>query len=321
MADRCRLVASWCTAAGLSLLGVGCAVLTAGGCATAPKSPFAKKAQEPASTAVSGSGNFASNDGMKNPSKVYLAYGQWQEQMGQQAEARESYGKVLADHPKDVEALLGMARLDQAAGLMDDAELRLQKASKISPKDPRVLASYGNFYAAQQNWPRSIDKLQAAVKQAPDDPRYQFLLGVSLARSGDADQAYPYFIRAVGDAQAHFNIGYILYEQGDRAAGEKHFVQALALKPDLAPAQTMLDRIHHKQGDTMLVKGTEDADSPAAGVRTIPLNTQEERVPLQGNETSLPRSTTRRVSNSSLPEPPPGLTPAQLEQWRNQQGQ
>ena len=62
-----------------------------------------------------------------------------------------------------------------------------------------------------------------------------------------------------------------------------------------------------------------------SAVRSIPLETREERVPLQGNENSLLRSANRRVSHTtrnfapvSAP-PPPNLTPAQLEQWRNQQ--
>lgn len=319
MADRQPRNSRWWTVAGISLLSLGCSAT--------PKIPFAQKTPEPAKTAVSGSGDFAPNEGLKNPAKVYLAYGQWQEQMGQLAEARESYGKVLAEQPKNIEAILGMARLDQMSGLMADAEERLKKAHKLSPKDPRVLAAYGNFHAAQQNWPAAIEKLQAAVKQTPDDPRYQFLLAVALARSGDIDAAYPYFVRSVGEAQAQFNIGYVLYEKGDRAGSAERFERALALMPDLAQAQEMLDRV--QQGpEAVLTKGGDQTASARSAVRTIPVNTQQERVPLVGNETSLPRSMNRRSGTSTTvappapgPQPPPGLTPAQLEQWRNQQGQ
>jgi tetratricopeptide (TPR) repeat protein len=307
-----RLPASRWAAAALALL--------AAGCTTAPKNPFAGRGAEPAKTAVSGSGEFASNEGLKNPAKVYLAYGQWQEQMGQLAEARESYGKVLAEQPKNVEALLGMARLDQANGLMNDAEERLKKAYKLSPKDPRVLATYGNFHAARNEWPKAIDKLQAAVKQAPDDARYQFLLGVALARSGDVDAAYPYFVRSVGEAQAHFNIGYILHERGDRAGSVQRFERALAISPDLVAAQEMLDKLQTRPGATLLTNGTAESQALRPAVRTVPLSSQEERVPLRGNETLLPTSAPPRTASPPASAPPAGLTPAQLEQWRNQQG-
>jgi tetratricopeptide (TPR) repeat protein len=315
MAERSRIQRAWCAAAGLSL--------AVAGCTTAPKIPALAKAAGPATTAVSGtSGDFAPDSGPKNPTKIRLAYGQWQEQMGQQAEARESYAKVLAAQPKNIEALLGLARLDQASGLYTDAEERLKKAMKLGPKDSRVLATYGNFYSAQGDWKQAVEKHQAAVKHAPDDPRYQFLLGVALARSGDTEEAFPYFIRSVGDAQAHYNLGYILFEAGDRAGAMDHFNKALALKPDLEIAQTMVDRLQNGNDKTMLANGTE---SKSSQVRSIPLTKQEALVPLQGNESSLPRGTRRSASAPAsirAPQSPPdGLSPAQLEQLRNQQGQ
>lgn len=327
MALRIPRKPSWCAAAGLSL--------AIAGCSSTSKLPLANKNPAPAATAVSGSGEFAPDSGAKHPEVVQLAYGQWQEQMGQQAEARDSYAKVLAKQPKNVEATLGMARLDLAAGLNADAEERLKKAMKLAPKDPRVLAAYGNFYAVQGQWAKAAEMQQAAVKLAPEDQRYQFLLGVALARSGQVDEAYRYFVRSVGDAQAHYNIGYILHEQGDRAGALQRMEQALALRPDLEPAQQMIDRI---QGgaSTVLASGTDHrssgtATTPASGVRSIPLAKQEEMLPLQGNEALLPRgnsrpgSTARQVSSTTAapehPAVPPGLSPAQLEQLQNQQGQ
>lgn len=316
MAERSRINRAWCAAAGLSL--------AVAGCSTTPKVPAVAKATGPATTAVSGSsGDFAPDSGPKNPTKVRLAYAQWQEQMGQQAEARESYAKVLAAQPKNIEALLGLARLDQASGLYPDAEERLKKAIKLGPKDSRVLATYGNFYSGQGDWTKAVEKHQAAVKHAPDDPRYQFLLGVALARSGDVDHAFPYFIRSVGDAQAHYNVGYILFENGDRAGAMDHFNKALTLKPDLDIAQTMVDRLHNGNDKTILANGTEAKSSQ---VRSIPLTTQEALVPLQGNEASLPRGINRGAKTTPASirapqSPPDGLTAAQLEQLRNQQGQ
>ena len=163
----------------------GVAVCLLAGCTTTSKTPFANRTPEPASTAVSGSGEFASNEGAKNPAKIFLAYGQWAEQMGQLPEARDSYNKVLAEQPKNIDAILGLARVDQASGLMGDAEERLKKAEKLAAKDPRVLAACGTFLAAQGDWKKAVGKLEHAVKLAPDDARYQFLLAVTLARSGD----------------------------------------------------------------------------------------------------------------------------------------
>lgn len=314
MAAFRQLSRGWYAAAGLSLAVVGCT--------TTPKNPLASKSNEqPAATAVSGSGEFASNAGPKDPAKIHLAYGQWQEQMGQQAEARDSYSKVLEDQPKNLDALLGMARVDQAGGLMGDAEERLKKAHKLAPKDPRVQASYGNFYAAKQEWDKAVECHQAAVKAAPNDPRYQFLLGVALARSGDVDAAYPYFVRSLGDAEAHYNLGLILHEQGDRAGSLEQIEQALALKPDLTQAQAMLERLQQRSDQPILANGSQRAGigaTPISGVRSVPLKSDTQHIPPSKAGAPLPRTGGQFQSAS---QPPAGLTPAQQEQWRNQQAQ
>jgi tetratricopeptide (TPR) repeat protein len=302
----------------------GLAGLMLAGCASSQKTPLVQKSPEPMSTAVSGAGDFAPNEGAKNPAKIYLAYGQWAEQMGQYPEARDAYNKVLAEQPKNIDALLGLARVDQASGLVADAEEHLQKAQKLAGKDARVLAACGNFLAAQGQWKPALEKLEAAVQQAPDDGRYQFLLAVALARSGDIDAAYPYFVRSVGEAQAHFNIGYILNEQGNREGSIAQLEQAVALMPDLTPARDLLDQLRGGAG-TMLAGGSNETPE-RTGVRAIPLNTREERLPLQGNERLLmgremSGTNAAMAAQTSPQEPPPNLTPAQLEQWRNQQEQ
>ena len=321
MAIRRPFMRTWCTAASLSLATLGCASM--------PKLSLSSKEAKPpekiASTAESGAGSFAPNTGPKNPAKIHLAYGQWQEQMGQPAEARQFYAKALAEDPKSLEALLGMARLDLAAGLTDEAEVRLKKAAKLAPKDPQVLAAYGNFYAAEKNWPKALEKLRAASKTSPDDPNFQYLLAVATARSGDLEAAYPLFVRSVGEATAHYNIGYICYENGKSAEALEHFRDALDMNPELAAAQTMVDKIEHKPRGRMPSEGTDPTIMPASGMRGVPLKSKQTIVPISGNEASLPSSGQRWASEKispaiapAGPQMPAGLTPAQQEQWRNQ---
>jgi tetratricopeptide (TPR) repeat protein len=44
-------------------------------------------------------------------------------------------------------------------------------------------------------------------------------------------------------AQAHFNLGSILAEQGKKAAAIEHLEQAVALDPNFAPAKQRLDEL------------------------------------------------------------------------------
>lgn len=323
MDSRRRMVRSWCTAASFSLAMLGCS--------SVPKLSLSSKDAKPpetkASTAESGSGTFAPNSGPEHPAKIHLAYGQWQEQMGQPAEARQFYAKALIEEPKNIDALLGMARLDLAAGLADEAEARLKKASKLAPKDPKVLAAYGNYYASQKNWKKALDKLREASKISPDDPNFQYLLAVATARSGDLDAAYPMFVRSVGEATAHYNIGYICFENGNSAEALEHLREALHLNPELAAAQTMVDKIENKPRTRGPADGSDPAIMPASGMRGVPLKSKQTILPISGNEASLPSSGKRWASEqispsiapAGGPQMPDGLTLQQQEQWRNQQ--
>ena len=54
---------------------------------------------------------------LKDPEALHLAYGKFQEQVGQSSEARKSYEAALRDDPQSVDAVLGLARLDQLADM------------------------------------------------------------------------------------------------------------------------------------------------------------------------------------------------------------
>jgi tetratricopeptide (TPR) repeat protein len=187
-----------------------------------------------------GSPDFSTSNKLKDPVKVHLAYALWHEQEGNLVEARNSYNKVLEKSSKNVDAMLGLARLDIAMNRMDDAEQRLQKAQKLAPKNPQVAVSLGQYYAARSDWPRALEQMKMARVLAPYDLGCAYHLGFVQAKSGDLVSALTNFTEAVGAAEAEYNVGYILYEQGNVVAAEEHLQKSIAMKPDLAKAQSLL---------------------------------------------------------------------------------
>lgn len=211
----------------------------------------ASKTQPAASSATPGSADFSANKELKNPIKVHLAYALWHEQQGNQVEARNSYTKVLEKNSKNIDALLGLARLDIQLSRLTDADARLQKAQKIAPKSAEVLAVIGQFHAVQKDWPRALEQLRAARVLSPFEPTYAFQLAVVQARSGDFDSALTSFTEAVGPAEAQYNIAVILQERGQSAEAEKHLQQALAIKSDLPHVQKLLTTLRQQRQDGM----------------------------------------------------------------------
>lgn len=182
------------------------------------------------------------------PGPVHLAYARWQEQIGNLVEARDSYELALNQDPRSAEATLGLARLDQLAGRTQEAEQRFLKAARLAPGDARMLDALGQFYVSQQRWKEAIDTLHEAYRLAPNESSIRYDLAVALARSGNIDAARPHFVATIGEPESHYNIGYILHEQGRFPAAERELVQAVMLKPELEEAQALLDDLRGTAG-------------------------------------------------------------------------
>lgn len=297
----------------------------------------------------------ASRKKLKDPSKLDLAYAKWQEQLGNMTEARERYQRVLHDEPHSVDALLGLARMDQLAGRMTEAEQGYRKALKYSPNDPLAMDALGQFYAAQEKWPQAIDVLKQALQTAPNDATIRFHLAVATAKSGDLVTAKPHFVNSVGEAEAEYNLGLILHDQGKLELAEQHFIQAVVKKPTLEQAQYWLNEIRIEKETKNLLAGTSSRPRPEmeAPAGALPSSTRltatqvtEQRISandilgIQQTAAQHPYSTvptgiapatnelpvgsrSTNVGNpfatgTALPTVNSALTPQQLEQLRNQ---
>lgn len=109
--------------------------------------------------------------------------------------------------------------------------------------DAKTLDAEGQALAAGEQWEAAIVVLSKAVKAAPNDVHIRHHLAVALARAGHVDAAMPHFMKSVGEAEAHYNVGVILYESGDLEASELQLVQALRKNPNLEVAQQQLDDV------------------------------------------------------------------------------
>jgi tetratricopeptide (TPR) repeat protein len=190
----------------------------------------------------------------KPSNRLILAGAQYQEARGNRDEARLAYQQVLAADAKSVEAVVGLARLDQIAGRTADAEAGFQKALHMDPKSGHALDAFGQFYADQKRWNDALPLLQRAMDATPQDKVIRFHYAIVLAKSGQIKQAFPMLADSVGPAAAHYNIGLVLREQGDLAASRDAFVAAIVENPRLEQAQYWLNEVN-RQMDESLASG------------------------------------------------------------------
>jgi len=253
----------------------------------------------------------------KHPARLKVAYGRVMEEAGQPAEARKCYQDALALQPKEMEALLGLARLDEAAGQLDQAELGLKKAVKIAPNSALALYSLGQFYACQERWDEASDALTKAMLSQPDDTQARYALAVALVHTGKVDAALPHFIRTVGDAEAHYNVGLILQQQGELDEAERHFAMAVTKKPELVAAQNWLAHLRQQR---------EPASATGPGSQSATILPAGHSAATGLTEASAPTLQPGTRETPSIQAPPPHVAPRtdrkvtaqQIEQNQNQ---
>jgi tetratricopeptide (TPR) repeat protein len=184
---------------------------------------------------------------LKDPASLHVAYGKFQEQTGQPVEARKSYEAALHDDSQSTDAILGLARLDQLADKPKDAEAGFQKALHLKPGDGKCLASLGQFYVSQKRWPDAFEALNAAIAASPKDIFYKHELAVAKTTSGDVEAGLALFSQLVGPEKAHYNVAFLLKQQGKTQAAVQECQVALRINPTFEPAKVMLTQIRDQQ--------------------------------------------------------------------------
>ena len=95
----------------------------------------------------------------KDPNRLKMAYARWMEEMGNTKEARNQYAAVTQEEPQNVDAMLGVARIDLLTGNLNAAEQGFLKAVRVTPEAPQPRYELGQFYASQKRWTAAVDEL------------------------------------------------------------------------------------------------------------------------------------------------------------------
>ncbi len=263
----CRLSVSLASLIGLCCIAPGCVTQqtkTEGSFVTGGPGQYG----QPAVSSTQPPPKATKKDADYTPSpRLKLAVAQFQEQRGYRDEARKTYQEVLAADTKSIDAVIGLARLDQVAGRTADAEAGFQRAVRMDPRSGRALDGLGQFYADQKRWNDAVPLLQRALETAPEDKSIRFHYAIALAKAGQIEQALPHLVESVGPAAAHYNIGLVLHERGDLLASKEQFVAAVLENPRLEQAQYWLNEVGREMEQTSATAPIEQAAVTNRGPR------------------------------------------------------
>ncbi len=150
------------------------------------------------------------------------------------------------------------ARANAIPASTDDPERVVQQLQQIVSarlSDQVVLAAAGRVYLAQERWDDAVSVLSAALEQDPYDDRVRFDLAVALGRFGDIDESLLRFTEVIGPATAHYNIGVLLYEDGEVQLSRYFFRQASQRDPQLEISEDLVPQFSRQESPGINVQG------------------------------------------------------------------
>jgi len=158
-------------------------------------------------------------------------------------QARLAYEQALEIDPNCLEAYVGLARLYEKSGKLDDAQAAYQKAVKQLPREPQLWFEYGMFANRRRDFDSGVAYLRQASSLEPTNATYSNFLGWSLARAGRSDESLAQFKQTVGEARAYYNLAKMCLHQHQEALCREYLHAALKVDPSLADAEQLIAQL------------------------------------------------------------------------------
>ena len=232
-----------------------------------------------------------------DPNPLKIQYAKWMEETGQLAEARLHYSEVITAQPKNIDAHLGMARVDLAQGQIDSAEQGYHRVLKLDRDNAYAHSGLGQCLSARKDWTAAVAELNLANKSLPEDKTIRYQLAVALVHTGNLAAAQVQFAECVGEAAGHYNTALILKDEGNLDEAESQLQLALRKDPQLKDAQRWLVEIRKVRGQ---VGAALPAQVPAAIRPTVKQVTYHDYGPIGTVEVEP----AVYVSNDASADPP-----------------
>ena len=162
------------------------------------------------------------------------------ETLGKTKEATDHLQTVIADHPKDQEALTALGNIQRSRKLFADSVTTYSKVLELQPqadKSQWLLYYYrGIANERRKNWPTAEADLKKALELYPDQPLVLNYLGYSWVDQGvNLDEAFKMLRRAVDlrarDGYVVDSLGWAYYRLGRYEEAVRELEKAVDLKP------------------------------------------------------------------------------------------
>lgn len=258
---------------------VGCKSMPWGESGMKLPSPWSTVSKSSKSNETPSGEKFASHSSSKKTSKskgktddsplaLEIARGRSMERNGDYAKARAHYEQLWQDNAQN-------AQLAHRLGVVADQQKRHIEAEQYflislrhDPNDANVRGDLGYCYFLQGKLPQAESHLLQAVQLEPANPRFHNNLGLVFGHMGKHEFAFDEFSKGGSEADAYYNLAFVLASQDKTEDAMACFKEALVSDPKHKGAREALDSF--KRYET-LPDHLRNADSEYAdNVRMVP---------------------------------------------------
>lgn len=191
---------------------------------------------------------------------------------GNVAQARVFYQKALSLEPKNLDALLGAARMEDREGKMDVAVMLYQRAATAYPNNATILNDLGLCLARQGNLDGAERALMRAVQLEPAKPLYRNNIAKVQIERNRLDVAMKHLGAVYPAPVVNYNMGVLLYQRGRNAESERYLTAALATDPNMEPARALLAEIRPTPPVYHTARAPQSQSAPAPQLIVTPAN-------------------------------------------------
>lgn len=170
------------------------------------------------------------------------------ERHGQPEFAERIYQQVLVRHPDNLQAVHRLAVVAAKRGHYGESQRLFERALKLGPPSAELLSDYGYCLYLQDDLSQAERVLRDALGRDPQYTAARNNLALTLGEQERFEESLAEFRKAVGEAEAHANLGFVQSQLGYYEQAEASLHRALNLNPDLKPAAEALIQLAQAQG-------------------------------------------------------------------------
>ncbi|MDE3187032.1 MAG: tetratricopeptide repeat protein [Acidobacteriota bacterium] len=175
--------------------------------------------------------------------------------------------------PQNPDVIFLMAQVSMSQNYFEDAIPLLESGIQVAPQRPDLRAALGESYFMAGKVDKAIEQFKQLLA-LEHSARSLAFLGLSYRNLGRFDEAKQYFQQGLkldpGNTLCLFNLGYIAERQGDSAAAEAMFQQALHYNPNFPDALLELANLRvvekkFPEAEDLLRRYVQFSHDPATG--------------------------------------------------------